>query len=637
MLGGRLAYETFKANAARSVPSLSTIDDYIGQVKSSAEEGVLRTDGLAKYLQDLNLPRIVSLSEDATRIVNRIQYDKSTNQLVGFVLPIQGTNGMPLTGGNKACSAATMERCFFDIKTGEEKKRSSNVNVVMAQPMVKGIPPYCLLIFGTDSMYTSEDIRKRWSFIVDELRKRGIEVFSFSSDSDPKFNSVMRQHLKLGQKTTISSNLPEYFNADFFSNMNHTYVPVQDTVHIGTKLRNRIINKTLKFGEYDISINHVMTLTEMFSKDKHKLCPSTVKPTDRMNFDTVLKICDENVISLLNNVDGSKGTILYLHMTSKILRSFLDLRLKPLERVRYIWFANFILRIWKEDIQSSEEYKLKDHYPTLNSVSCVEINSHSIVILMCYLKERNLDHLFHPELFGSQQCENIFRQIRSLSSSYSTVTNASVLEILQKISKIELQNEIVHSKSTSFNFPRIGKMSRSYYPIIDRNGENQYLNSIPLPSRDEIFSEIELAKMEAIEYVESLGVSLKIPSNYGYRAKFFERSEKSTIRENVLDISSAKENNSDPDVLQLFKEINLRLYSNKIKADNIDEKSIYVKVKNINGDLFCVKKNTLCWLLDKTTTKLSSDRLIKFINRTKKKRKQQNTKQKKITKRHFTR
>lgn len=221
MLGGRLHYETFEANATHSVPSLSSIDRYIGRVKSNAEEGVLRTDGLAKYLEDLNLPRIVLLSEDGTRIVNRIQYDKGTNQLVGFVLPIQDTNGMPLTGGNEACSAAAMERCFFDIKTAKEKKRSSNVNVVMAQPVVKGIPPYCLLIFGTDSMYTSEDIRKRWSFIVAELRKRDINVLSFSSDSDPKFNSVMRQHLKLGQKTTISSNLPEYFNAEI-SNMDHT-------------------------------------------------------------------------------------------------------------------------------------------------------------------------------------------------------------------------------------------------------------------------------------------------------------------------------------------------------------------------------------------------------------------------------
>lgn len=292
MLEGRLAYETFEANATHSVPSLISIDRFIGRVKSNVEEGVLRVDGLEKYLEDLNLPRIVSLSEDATRIVNRIQYDKGTNQQVGFVLPIQDSNGMPLTGGNKAGSAAAIEKCFFDIKTGQEKKRSSYVNVVMAQPLVKGIPPYCLLIFGTDSMYTSEDIRKRWNFIVNELRKRDIEVLSFSSDSDPKFNSVMRQHLKPRQKTTTSSSLPEYFNAYFPSSSDHTYVPVQDMVHIGNKLRNRIINKTLKFGEYDVSINHVMTLTEMFSKDKHKLCPSTVKPADRMNFDTVLKICD---------------------------------------------------------------------------------------------------------------------------------------------------------------------------------------------------------------------------------------------------------------------------------------------------------------------------------------------------------
>lgn len=131
MISGRLAYETFKANAQHSVPSVKSVDRYIDKVKANVVEGVLRTNELSIYLTNLKLPRIVPLSEDATRITNRVQYDARTNQLVGFVLPL-AENGMPNAVINKARSAAEMERCFYDVKTGEEKKRASYLNVVMA-------------------------------------------------------------------------------------------------------------------------------------------------------------------------------------------------------------------------------------------------------------------------------------------------------------------------------------------------------------------------------------------------------------------------------------------------------------------------------------------------------------------------
>lgn len=642
MVGGRLAYETFKANATHSVPSRCSVDRFIRQVQSNAVEGVLRTEELSKYLDDLNLPRIVALSEDATKIVDRIQYDKSTNQLLGFVLPLQETNGMPLIGGNKATSASAIERCFFDFETGEERKKSTYINVVMAQPLVRGIPPICILIFGSDTHYSSKDIQKRWNFIENELRKKNIEVLSFASDSDPKFNSVMRKQLNLGCASNdldARAEYPAYFNADFVANMSQ-YVPIQDMEHIGTKMRNGMIRKKFIFGENVISIEHVMNLTREFDKAQHKLCPSTVIPSDKMNVESVLRICDEKVISLLSQVEDKescKGTILYLEIMSKILRSFLDMRLKHLERIRYLWFSNFILRIWRESVIAHQDYTLKHNFISNNCYSCVEINCHSLVILMCYMKQRNLDNLFHLELLGSQSCESIFRQIRSLSSTYSTVTNANLFEIIHKMSKIELQNEIAYIKLRNFDFPRIGKMRSSYYPTIDRNGENQYFNSEPLPSLDEIFNEIELAKMEAIECAESLGVSLK---NFDYVCKIGLTKPKKVVKKRNISVSR-QNNDFDADVLQLFPNINLRQYSDKIKANDIDEKSIYVKVKSIDGNLYCVKKNTLCWLLDKTTTKLSSDRLVKFMQTTAKPAKVKTKKtikvvSKKTTKRRIT-
>lgn len=621
MLSGKLAYETFKANTQHSVPSVGRIDEFIKKTESNLIEGVLRSKELSNYLSALKLPRVVALSEDATRINNRIQYDSRSNQLVGFILPMDA-NGMPVVGHNQARSASEIESCFYDLETRQEKKKSSYINVVMAQPIVQGIPAFCILLFGTDAKYGSVHIQKRWKFISEELEKEDIKVLTFASDSDQKFNSVMRNNLQLGRNRENGIHFPTWFNANLCASTD--YIPIQDTVHIGTKFRNRMLNTLLKMGNYEVSENHLALIMERFTKEKHGLCPTNIKPKDRQNFDSVLRICDDRVIELLSNIEGSEGTAVYLKMMSNVLQSFLDPRLTPLERIRYIWVSTFFLRIWKKFIsESKRKHTVKDNFISQNCYSCVEINAHSLVFLMIYLKERNLDHLFHAEFFGSQQCECFFRQIRSLTSTYSTVTNCSLLEVTRRISKIELQNEISHIKLKHFNFPRIGLESSSYYPRVDRNGLNRSKTPSQIPNQQEIRKEIELAMIEAVEWAESLGMNPKKPKDYScsFQAPGAKKKNTSTFKNDQQHTEKGPNANItetvNTDVLQLFGNMNLKQYSEKnVNPVNVNQNSQYVKVKNGNGETVCVKKTTLCWLLEKSTTKLSSDRLIRSMAKT---------------------
>lgn len=343
------------------------------------------------------------------------------------------------------------------------------------------------------------------------------------------------------------------------------------------------------------------------------MAPSTVRPKDRQNFESVLAICDEKVLDLLSEVGGNEGTIIYLRILSNIVRSFLDLSLQPLERLRMLWFSVFLLRIWKQFIlKSKKKYSLLD-FISGNCYSCIEINAHSLILLMLFLKERKLDHLFHPQLLGSQQCEHTFRQIRSFTSTYSTVTNSTLLEITRRISKIELQNQISHIKlKQRYTFPRIGLKSSSYYSRIDRNGIDQSESPIELPSRQDIINEIELAKIEAIEYAESLGMTLKNSDSLTCRfPKPKVKGQKVVERENndLLDESSTAENN---DVLKLFENVDLKpLACKKVDTSQIKETDQYVKVRNMDGQILPVKKHTLCWFLQKPETKLSNDRLTR--------------------------
>lgn len=620
MIGGRLNYMTLKANSEHCIPSISAVNRFIAKTKTIALEGHLRVIELDQFLTDRDLPRIVTLSEDATRINGRIQYDPRTNKIVGFTMPLDKRNGMPNASFYKANSAADIESYFYDPETNTERKPSQNLNVIMAASLVKGVPPFCLMLFGTDSSFTAIDVYNRWQYIVKELSKRNIEVIAIASDSDPKFNSVMRKMIYLGLKhinDDSSTNFPIWFNADVTANL----IPIQDTIHIGTKLRNRLLNANLKIGRHTISIEHLKKLLKLFPKAAPHLTDSVVCPTDRQNFDSVLKICDNRVISLLSTASDTQGTIMYLKIIQNILRSFLDVTLTPLEQIRFIWVATFLLRLWRESIIQNKTQKLKDNFITTNSYVCVEINAHSLILLILELKSKNLDRLFNIELFGSQPCENNFRQLRSLSSTFSTVTDCSLLEATHKMARIELQNRITYELK-GFDFPRLGVHSKKYFSNTDRNGVLPKKNWNKLPNKTEIIHEVEMAKLEAKEIAKSLGITLKHPYDFSCKIQttpFDTLNEFEPCGSNEPEINTnvqTNDNGVNKNIMRNFSDIDLKEYSNnKIKPEDITESSVYVKVENTNGEVFFVHKNKLCWLLSRTTSKLSSDRLIRVMSR----------------------
>lgn len=157
LTGGNKMYKTLKLNIRDGVPSSHCIDKYLARIRSNVTEGVLRQHELVDYLKCLNLPMIVSLSEDATRINGRIEYCKESNQIVGFCPPINAETGMPVPLTFAATSASAME----SILTDSDANISHSVNVLMAQPLGNRIPAFCLLIYGTNGKFSAKDVTNR--------------------------------------------------------------------------------------------------------------------------------------------------------------------------------------------------------------------------------------------------------------------------------------------------------------------------------------------------------------------------------------------------------------------------------------------------------------------------------------------
>lgn len=115
MIGGRLMYETLHANLPLSLPSIPTVDRYIADTRPPMIEGVLRVDELLQYLKQRNLPLVVFISEDGTRTIGKVNYDSTSNKLVGFSLPLN-ENGMPITNSftsRKSSHILSMKKTQF--------------------------------------------------------------------------------------------------------------------------------------------------------------------------------------------------------------------------------------------------------------------------------------------------------------------------------------------------------------------------------------------------------------------------------------------------------------------------------------------------------------------------------------------
>lgn len=107
--------------------------------------------------------------QDATGLSAKVEYDSTTDQLVGLVLPTDAKTGMPRPFTFMACSVE-------EIQKYAKEPLSGLVYMVLAQPIMPNVPPFVLQMYGTDNKFTSMGVNQRWKYTRQELAKYGIEV-----------------------------------------------------------------------------------------------------------------------------------------------------------------------------------------------------------------------------------------------------------------------------------------------------------------------------------------------------------------------------------------------------------------------------------------------------------------------------
>lgn len=272
---------------------------------------------------------------------------------------------------------------------------------------------------------------------------------------------------------------------------------IQDTIHIGTKFRNRMLNSSivLCMGDKEVSVVHIKILLQLVPKQIHGLVYSDINPEDRQNYNSLEKIMGDRVLDAMKmNVADCDGTIMYLKLCRMITSSFNAPDLKPLERIYNIWNAVFFLRCWRMYITSSKEHSLKLNFISNNAYTCVEINAHNIIQIVRNLRSTGNDNLFLVSLFASQPCESLFRMMRSMGTINYTKINFWLNELLHMIARIEIMNKTIHT-CKQIEFPR------------SSNAESSNI-LLKLPTDDEILKIIEKAQTNALQEAAQFGISL---------------------------------------------------------------------------------------------------------------------------------
>ena len=160
---GPLSYEFIQQNMQEALPSLRTVQRLIHREYKTLDEGKFRFDELLSHINQHKALQVVSISEDATRVIRRVDYDSETDRCVGFVLPV-AENGLPLIDSFLAVSFSAIEDMFKHFPI------SKYAYVYMAQPLGQSIPPFCLACLGSDNKFDADHVILRWKFIYTECR-----------------------------------------------------------------------------------------------------------------------------------------------------------------------------------------------------------------------------------------------------------------------------------------------------------------------------------------------------------------------------------------------------------------------------------------------------------------------------------
>lgn len=144
----------------------------------------------------------------------------NSNKIIGFTLPLNPSNGLPITNSFIATDAKRISEIF------QNSRKSNYAYVLMAQPPFPNAAAFCLCVYGTDNIFKHSDVIKRWRTMKYIAKENGIDIVGFALDGDSRLLKTMRYNTLIPENNNFNNWF--HINPDVFET-----IYIQDTVHIG--------------------------------------------------------------------------------------------------------------------------------------------------------------------------------------------------------------------------------------------------------------------------------------------------------------------------------------------------------------------------------------------------------------------
>uniref|UniRef100_A0A7M5X9S7 Uncharacterized protein n=2 Tax=Clytia hemisphaerica TaxID=252671 RepID=A0A7M5X9S7_9CNID len=506
---GPAGYEMIQANFGCGLPHISTARRSV-QKQRKIVEGEFYFNELKNHLQKWQAPLFINVQLDDTRTINKVEYDPSTDRFVGFCLPLK--NGLPI-------GDAFQLQTFESIKTAIENETVGKyAHCIVAKSVKAGVPSFVLFSLATDAKYDHTIILKRWNHIEKGLKEIGLTVLSNGADGAGPFLKAMTIKTQLFSRA-YDNTLPNYWTFFWMPKLLEDSLVCQDTVHLLAKLRTRLLTPSnlIVLGSETACRGHLEHVLDDFSKEDHGLSAQVLQNKDKQNYQSVETLLSDGVENCLKKLSikskiQTKGTITYLWLMRNIKEAFFNKALSPVERIHLIWQTIFFLRIWRLWLKANT-YNEQDHFITQNAYVCTELNGHLLINLV----HNVITGKFPKEALrvwtcGSQSCEQTFRLLRSMTSTFSTIVNFSMKGILERMHKLHYLSTV--EASEEIIFPRVKRR------LLQTREETEV--TLQIPTVAEIDDSIFRARYEALTRARECGITLQ---KYGDEHLLFPSNE----------------------------------------------------------------------------------------------------------------
>uniref|UniRef100_A0A0G4FUQ1 Uncharacterized protein n=1 Tax=Chromera velia CCMP2878 TaxID=1169474 RepID=A0A0G4FUQ1_9ALVE len=262
--------------------------------------------------------------------------------------------------------------------------------------------------YGKGTLVHLEEDATRMKAIMEAHDRKG-QLFGFVNTAgqplDPPVPIVSSwEELQKEDKEGTLGN-PFWESADFimsFKNVNHEdfNMKFQDPLHLLLKICNTLLSKKHAglLGERGwIDAAYLRALAASRELKEAKLREAQLDPTsDRQNMQGGRQATHPEVLEKLWKNAESRPTALLLEIGHLMDAAFTDEALMLKQRIENLSYAVWLSRVWKLWISKCSEETLNKAFLTRNVELCIEIDFHSFIALIRFLREK-VPHLeFKP-------------------------------------------------------------------------------------------------------------------------------------------------------------------------------------------------------------------------------------------------